>query len=203
MYYKFFCPLILCFFAQFAQAQNTRPDTLVNTGGWVRREIIDGDTFYIATLNTVKIRSGRVFSNPSDRDKLRRYRRYANNVRGYAEQAVSLYEDLMAQKEEKTKRQYRRYARQQKKIHKEELEGKLKDLYVEEGKMLIKMVERQTGQPFYEIIKESRGTVAATYWQNMSRIWGMSLKEGYVVGKDPIMDEVLLDFDYGEAIWKY
>jgi hypothetical protein len=190
-------------FVQSLAAQNGRPDTTVATGGWVRREIIDGDTFYVASLNTVKVRSNRVFSNPSDRSKLHRYRRYANNVRGYAEQAVALYDDLMEQKDEKSRRQYRKYARQQKKLHKDELESKLKDLYVEEGKMLIKMVERQTGKPFYEILKESRGTVSATYWQGMSKVWGLNLKEGYIVGKDPIMDEVLLDFDYGDAIWRY
>ncbi len=198
-----FVATLALFFTQSLTAQTGKPDTTVATGGWVRREIIDGDTLYIASLNTVKIRSNRLYKDPSDRDKLRRYRRYANNVRGYAEQAVSLYEDLMEEKEGKSRRQYRKYARKQKKMHKEELEAKLKDLYVEEGKMLIKMVERQTGKPFYEILKESRGSVSATYWQSMSKIWGLSLKEGYVVGKDPLMDEVLLDFDYGEAIWRY
>ena len=205
MYNKCFISvwILLCSTMYSVAAQPTKPDTTINTGGWVRREIIDGDTLYIATLNTVKIKSGRVYKDPSDKDKLRRYRRYANNVRTYAEQAVILYEDLMDEKEELSKRKYRKYARQQKKMHKDELEGKLKDLYVEEGKMLIKMVERQTGKPFYEIIKESRGSISATYWQNMSKIWGLNLKEGYIIGKDPLMDEVLLDFDYGEAIWKY
>ncbi len=198
-----FIAILALFFTQHLTAQTGKPDTAVATGGWVRREIINGDTFYLASLNSVKIKSNRLYKDPSDRDKLRRYRRYANNVRGYAEQAVFLYEDLMEEKEGKSRRQYRKYARKQKKMHKDELEAKLKDLYVEEGKMLIKMVERQTGKPFYEILKESRGSVSATYWQSMSKIWGLSLKEGYVVGKDPLMDEVLLDFDYGEAIWRY
>lgn len=178
-------------------------DTTSMQGGWVRREIIDGDTFYLSTLRTVKVSSIRQYKDRTERDRLARYRRYAANVYPYAVQAIELYEEMEESKEDLSKRQYRKYARKQKKVFKEDFEDRLKQLYKTEGMILIKMIERQTGKPCYEIVKDARGSITAVYWQNLSKLWGFDLKHGYVVGEDPLLDEVLLDYDFGEAIWKY
>ncbi|MEY3243419.1 MAG: hypothetical protein RIR11_4858 [Bacteroidota bacterium] len=204
MHIKFIFSLFLVFITGLLSAQGTtKPDTSSTQGGWVRREIINGDTFYLSTLRTVKVAAPRQYKDRAERDRLARYRRYAANVYPYAVQAIELYDDLQASKEEQSKRQHRRYVRQQKKVFKEDFEDKLKSLYRTEGQILIKMIERQTGQPCYDIVKEARGGVTAMYWQNLSKLWGFNLKDGYKVGDDPILDEVLLDYDFGDAIWRY
>lgn len=178
-------------------------DTVSMQGGWVRREIIDGDTFYLSTLRTVKVTAIRQYKDRAERDRLARYRRYAANVYPYAVQAVDLYEEVQDAKTDMSKRQYRKYSKKQKKVFKEDFEDRLKQLYKTEGMILIKMIERQTGRPCYDIIKEARGTVTAVYWQNLGKLWGFDLKHGYHPGEDPLLDEVLLDYDFGEAIWRY
>jgi len=190
-----------CLLAQVGR-QN-KPDTLSSQGGWVRREIINGDTFYLSTLRTIKIAGPRTYKDRSERDLLARYRRYAAHVYPYAVQAIGLYEEVEASKENQSRRAHRRFVRSQKKIMKEDFEDKLKSLYKTEGMILIKMIERQTNESCYEIIKETRGGLVATYWQNLAKIWGFDLKEGYRLGADPLLDEVLLDYDFGDAIWKY
>jgi hypothetical protein len=179
------------------------PDTLSSQGGWVRREIINGDTFYLSTLRTVKIAGPRQYKDRAERDRLARYRRYAANVYPYALQAIELYDEVESAKQTMNKREHKRFVRSQKKIMKEDFEEKLKKLYKTEGMILIKMIERQTNQSCYEIVRETRGPIVATYWQNMGKIWGFDLKEGYIVGADPLLDEVLLDYDFGDAIWRY
>ncbi len=183
--------------------RSSRPDTLSSQGGWVRREIIEGDTFYLSTLRTIKIAGPRTYKNRSERDLLARYRRYAAHVYPYAMQAIELYEEVEASKASQGKRAHRRFVRSQKKIMREDFEDKLKSLYKTEGMILIKMIERQTSSSCYDIIRETRGSLVATYWQNLAKIWGFDLKEGYRLGMDPLLDEVLLDYDFGEAIWKY
>jgi hypothetical protein len=180
-----------------------RRDTSTAQGGWVRREIVNGDTFYVASLRMVRIQGPRTYKDAMEREMLRRYRRYAAHVYPYAVQAVDLYNTVEDESSDMSRRQRRRYLRQQKEAFKDDFEDQLKKLYKTEGYILIKMIERQTGKPCYDIIKETRGTVTAAYWHNLAKLWGYDLKDGYQVGKDPLLDEVLLDYDFGEAIWKY
>ena len=38
----------------------------------------------------------------------------------------------------------------------------------------------------------------ATYWNALGKLWGYDLKEGYVPGNDLLLDDVLLDYDFGD-----
>jgi hypothetical protein len=181
----------------------TRRDTSKSPSAWLTREIVDGDTTYLAVLYEVRVKDARIYKDLAERDRLRRYRRYAANVYPYAVQAVELRNETLEATSDMNRRQERRYMRKQKKVFKEDFEDKLKNLYKTEGYILIKMIERNTGRTCYDIIKEARGPVVATYWNSMGKVWGYDLKEGYKYGADPLLDEVLLDYDFGESYWKY
>lgn len=86
---------------------------------------------------------------------------------------------------------------------KSDFEDKLKNLTKTQGYVLVEMIERQTGKSFHEIIKETRGGATALYWNQLSKLYGYDLKDAYAVGKDPLLDEVLIEYDFGEAIYKY
>jgi Domain of unknown function (DUF4294) len=180
-----------------------RRDTSKSPSAWLTREIINGDTTYMAVLYEVRVKDARIYKDLAERDRLRRYRRYAANVYPYAVQAVELRDETLRATADMNRRQERRYMRTQKKAFKEDFEEKLKGLYKTEGYILIKMIERNTGKNCYDIIKEARGPVVATYWNSMGKIWGYDLKEGYKHGADPLLDEVLLDYDFGDSYWKY
>ena len=184
-------------------SQSSRPDTGYAQGGWLPGEIVDGDTIIFSSLRPVKVIADRKYKDRAERDRLNRYRRYAEHVYPYAVTAIDLYDEIEDNKAEATKRQHRKFVRKQKKVLKSDFEDQLKNLYKTEGWILIKMIERQTGKNCHEIVRETRGPVVAAYWLNLSKIWGFDLKEGYHVGADPLLDEVLLDYDFGEAIWKY
>ena len=84
-----------------------------------------------------------------------------------------------------------------------DLTEQMKKLTRTEGKVLIKMIERQLDKNFYDVIRETRGGFTATYWHQMGKIWDYDLKDGYRLGADGLLDEVLLDYDFGEAVWRY
>ena len=70
-----------------------------------------------------------------------------------------------------------------------EFEGELKDLTVSQGRVLIKLVDRETGHTSYELVKELRGNFQAFIWQGLARLFGNDLKDEY----DPFGDEAMIE----------
>ena len=62
---------------------------------------------------------------------------------------------------------------------KREFTSKLTQLSVYQGKVLMKLINRETGNNCYEIIKEYKGGFNATLWQTVAVIVGSNLKQPY------------------------
>jgi len=60
----------------------------------------------------------------------------------------------------------------------------MKKLTKNQGKMLIKLINRETNQSSYSIVKAFLGTFRAGFWQTFSKFFGASLKAGYHPSKD-------------------
>lgn len=67
--------------------------------------------------------------------------------------------------------------------------NKITNLSVYQGKVLMKLIRRQTGDNCYEIIKEYKGGFNAGFWQSVAFIFGSSLKQNY----DPMNDDRLME----------
>lgn len=62
---------------------------------------------------------------------------------------------------------------------KKEFSDPLQELSVYQGKVLMKLINRQTGNNCYEIIKEYKGSVNARVWQTVAFVFGSNLKQAY------------------------
>lgn len=173
------------------------------TGAWARLEIDNGDSTFVMSLLPVKISARRSFKDLDEQQQFWRYTRAARNVYPYAIQAVDLYEQIQEETEDMNHRQRRRFVKHEHKELKGDMSETLKNLSKTEGHVLIKMIEKQIGKPFYDIIRETRGGTTATYWNALGKLWGYDLREGYLPGTDPLLDEVLLDYDFGDSSWMY
>lgn len=173
------------------------------TGGWAYVEIENGDTLYSMSLKPVTISARRIFKSKEDRRKYYLYKRCAIKAYPFAMQALELYEKVEDETEDMSKRKRKKYLRKTKRSVKSDFKSQMKKLTKTQGYILIKMIERQTGKPFYEIIKETQGGFNAAYWHNLGKIWGYDLKDKYEVGKDGLLDEILLDYDFGDALYQY
>lgn len=78
---------------------------------------------------------------------------------------------------EKEKRQ--RYLKSREKDLKKEFADPLSDLSVYQGRVLMKLINRQTGNNCYDIIKEYKGGFTARFWQTIAHVFGSSLKQPY------------------------
>lgn len=121
-----------------------------------------------------------------------RTRYYVTRVLPYAREALMLLratEDTLATFDKR--RHKKRYLRHSYGELKELYKGQMKQMYVEEGRILIKIIERETDRPFYDLVKEYRGLDDALFWQGVAKLHGYSLKEGYDPGQEPELEAIL------------
>ncbi len=178
-------------------------DTIVHEDrvGYIVTAVVQGDdTIILSSLPEVKVVRKRIFHNWEDYQKYYRYMRYARTVYPYAVESMRLYRQIQRETAHMSRRERRRYINRLNKALKKEYKEPLKNLTRTQGYILIKMIERELGIPFYRLIRETRGWWTATYYQNIGKIYGYNLKRGYVPGEDPILDIVLDDFDIMKSL---
>lgn len=77
---------------------------------------------------------------------------------------------------------------------KKEFTDKLTQLSVYQGKVLMKLINRQTGNNCYEIIEEYKGFMTAAFWQGIAFVFGSNLKQSYdALGKDRDIETIVRD----------
>ncbi len=68
----------------------------------------------------------------------------------------------------------------------------LEKMTISQGKILIKLVDRETGHCSYELVQDLRGDFRAFVWQSFARIFGMNLKMEYdPLGTDKDIEEIV------------
>ncbi len=140
--------------------------------------IKSGDTLLIKQLNEVEVFPK--FKHAYQQRRYDRLVRYVKKVYPYAQIAADKmheYEDVLLSTPDKG---------EQRKIMKQvedeiyaEWEGDLKELTYMQGGILLKLIDRQTGESSYELVKEFRGSFRAFFYQSFARLFGFNLKERY------------------------
>jgi hypothetical protein len=159
----------------------------------------EGDTLILAELDEVSI-STPDFTSQEDYNKYLKMQRYAAIVYPYAKEAVAIWREAeYAEKSLSKKEQKRRFKELEEQLT-EKFEKPLTNLTKLQGKMLMKMIEREIDQPMYNLIKKVKGGFTAFYWHNFSKLYSYDLKEGYTLGAYPVLDYVLKDYDLKHEI---
>ncbi len=75
---------------------------------------------------------------------------------------------------------------------------RMKKLTFSQGKMLIKLVDRECDQTGYELIKVFMGNIKANFYQTFAALFGASLKRDYDPdGKDAEIEEIIYWVEQG------
>ena len=171
-------------------------DKIILGGQLVTVEITpEGDTLLLADLDEMSISAPRRFRNSREKFLYDRYRRYSVIVYPYATQAIEVFKEVEENTRGLKKRKRRKYAKKVKKMLTEDFKKPLKKLTKTQGRILLKMIEKELDTPMYTLIKDYRGGLSARYWQTLGKTFGYDLKRGYIRGDDKILDIVLDDFD--------
>lgn len=88
----------------------------------------------------------------------------------------------------------KRYTRIVQRYIEEEFSAELKKMKRSEGRILIKLIHRQTGETTFELIKDFRSGWNAFWYQNTAKMFKLSLKEEFdplAVKEDFLIEDIL------------
>lgn len=146
----------------------------------LRNSVVDNDTIPSATIAGVEIFDFKVFKNER---RARRNNRLIRNVKKVypwaklASEKLVEYESVLANVD--SDREKRKIMKQVEKEIQDEYGGELKKLTFTQGKILIKLIDRETGDTSYELVQDFRGNFVAFFYQSFARIFGYNLKNRY------------------------
>jgi hypothetical protein len=69
-------------------------------------------------------------------------------------------------------------------------EDDIRQLSITQGRLLLKLIDRETQNTSYDLIKQYRGGLSAAFWQGIARIFGTNLKDEY----DPYGDDLVIEY---------
>jgi hypothetical protein len=164
---------------------------------------IGNDTVYM--LKTIDVivnkKTGKVMRKEDTREYrvlLRRIRKVYPIALTAADLLADCKEELMkVTTEDEKKKIMRKVEKQLIKEHGETLRG----LYISEGDILLKLIDRETGSSSYDFLKEMRGGFAAGMWQGVAQLFEHDLKEKYDPlnnNKDRLIEEIVTKIERGE-----
>ncbi len=189
---------LMCSVNGFSQSRYGPNDTLV-----VPFIVYEGDTMTYRVMDQVFV-WGKM--SREQRKAHREWTRLRNAVYvtyPYAIKASAIINDVnryLANVTDENKR--KKYLSMREKELKKEFTEPLTNLSVYQGKILMKLINRQTKNTCYELVKEYRGGFSARFWQTIAWVFGGSLKQNYdPAGEDAEMEAIVQEVArmYGHA----
>lgn len=160
----------VCIFSFYVQAQSER-DTIV-----LPQMIIDGDTLEEIILEPILVTASKL-----EKVDLQEWQmRYLRKVYPYALRTARLTKKIDEDLQNcKTKKERKRYLNECEKVLRAEFETTLRNMSRTQGKYLIKLINRETGQTVFELLKEYRSNWKAFWWNFAGKFFDLDLKAEY------------------------
>ena len=159
--------------------------------------VVDGDTIPGGRMPDVNVRT-------IMQEKWRRYWAEWSRLRNavyvtypYAIAAAKVMNEVNAQLANVTdKDERKRIIKSREKDLKKEFADKLTNLSVYQGKVLMKLIYRETGNNCYNLIHEYKGGFTAGFWQTVAVVFGSNLKQNYdPADKDHAIEIIVEDVE--------
>ena len=161
--------------------------------------IYEGDTIPCVDLPAVYIFKPLKFKSKRDIEKYYKLIRDVKRVLPISKEInrtiIETYEYLMTLPNKKARQEHIKAVE---KGLKEQYTPQLKKLTFSQGKLLIKLIDRQTKSTGYELVKAFMGPFKASFYQTFASLFGASLKKKYhPEGEDALTERVILMVDSG------
>jgi hypothetical protein len=170
----------------------------------VLANVIDGDTVPLIHLAPAEIFAA---ISPEAAERMKAYNKLRRDVlRAYpfarlaADQLKFINDSVGKIPSEKERKKFLKRTESDLKA---QFEKDLKKLTVTQGRILIKLIDRETGETSYALVKELRGSVQAFFWQSIARIFGSNLKSEYNAEQEDVLIEgIVRQIESGELQYK-
>lgn len=180
------------------QKRDSTASALIN-GKLYEAIIIDGDTVPVISLPTARVTSRRVFKSKRESKKYYRLAYHVKKVLPYAKLAGKRMREVEEEVKDMTPKERSKRMKLLEKEIKRDYEGELTKLSFTQGRILIKLLDRETGEVSYDIVKEFRGGFTAWFFQGIAKMFDYDLKSEYdPEGDDKLIEEIVQKVERGE-----
>lgn len=177
----------------FSLAQRRASADILNSpeiGFRCRAEIVQGDTFPLIDLGTVEVSANFVFKSHKHYEQWTRLKANVKKVYPYAILAAAKLKEYDKALEKINDPGLKKaFIKACEKDLRHQFEEELKGLTVSQGKLLMKLIDRETQRTTYEIVKQLRGNFQAAMWQTLACLFGHNMKVEY----DPLVEDILTE----------
>ena len=201
--------MLLSVCAMAATGQERRPRTLDDPGNG-RRDVFrgkyhctteEGGTCPMLVFNEITVFPPLKFKNKKEQDF---YWRTVRDVRKTLPYAKLICETLIETYEYietfPTQKEREKYLKEMESAIFEQYKPVLKKFTKGQAKVLVKLIQRETNQSGYDIVKAFLGSFRATFWQGFGRLFGVNLKGKFQPEKtreDAIIEQVAVAIEQG------
>ncbi len=148
----------------------------------VKTIVFQNDTFPLVDLPEIQVWAywGKATVSSKVFEQWTRTKYNVKKVYPYAVLAAALLKEMDNQLAKiPNERERKIFIKQCEKELRKNFEEDLKNLSVTQGKILMKLIYRETGKTTYQIVKEMRGGLEAAMWQALAYMFGNSMKVKY------------------------
>lgn len=172
----------LLFFSPKSTAQNLNDRNFMEY-----RVLDDGDTVFFAVLQPSTIWERLPRQKGRDWNKYYRLVRNFSKVYPFSLDAKGIKNEVDAtfDTNDLSRRKKEKYINSIQNDIFKRYEPVIKDMTISQGKVLIKLISRETGMTPYDIIHDYKSATAAGFWQGIAKLFSGNLKTAY----DPLNDE--------------
>ena len=192
--FRFFSTIVVLLIATFSSAQGRSSLKIM------RAEIINGDTVLCYDLKSVNVYEQRTFTSLKQKKSYNKLKRDVLKVYPYAKLAgEKLLEYESRMNSLKNDREKKKFLKQVEQDLQDEFGAELTNLSITQGTILLTLIDRETGDTSYELVKQLRGTISAFFWQSLARLFGHNLKDSYDAdGDQEMIEDIILRIENGE-----
>ena len=188
------------FFSFIAVHMNAQEQTTTINGYLVPACIYEGDTIASLRMPTLYCFKPLNFKNKKQRQQYTRLVRNVKKTLPIAKEVnraiIETYEFLQTLPDEKARQKHLNAVE---KSVKEQYTPRMKKLTFAQGKLLIKLINRETDSSSFELVKAFLGPFKAGFYQAFAAIFGASLKKEYhPEGEDAMVEQIVLLVESGQ-----
>ena len=169
-------------------------------GYMVPARVYEGDTIASLRMPTLYVFKPLIFKNKKQQQSYNRLVRNVKRTLPIAKEVnraiIETYEYLQTLPDEKTRQKHLNAVE---KGVKEQYTPRLKKLSFSQGKLLIKLINRETDSSSYELVKAFLGPFKAGFYQAFAALFGASLKKEYhPEDEDAMIEQIVLLVESGQ-----
>lgn len=175
------------------------PLTNIRPEGYQRATLEGTDTIAVVNLRTVVVFPEYKFKNKREQEKYTKLVRDVKRTLPYAKMVydvlIETYEYMETLPDEKSKQKH--LERMEDELFKQ-YKPELKKLTYSQGKLLIKLIDRECNQSSYNLLKAYLGSFRAGFWNLFAGLFGANLKVNYdPIGKDAMTERIVVLVENG------